>query len=286
MLVVLPHVRSSPPWSWRPIKLLWRAPIILLLCPQVAWAQCADPAELIASAENDIISFFLVDAEISLDEAVEAYACAPLAQPAELARLWQARGVIRLLQDEDATLELAASRALAPEVWNEDYGEKSHALWLTAKSDDQGTVRFKGLPKGHWIAVDGRTFNPKRLLSTGPHLFQIVDDEQPYYARAVNLAADAQIYVTIPTDRSAPVVVETLPQGSEGVSRPLLVVGGAGVALGSILYGLAKGQDASMKNAQDLSTLDAAYKRQQVLGYSGYVLAAGGAVSIGLAVAL
>jgi len=260
--------------------------MVPLLCAQAAWAQCPNPATLIASAENDIVSFFLVDAEISLDGAVDAYACAPLAQPDELARLWQARGVIRFLRDEDATLELAASRALAPELWNEDYGEKCHALWLDARSDEEGTVRFKGLPKGHWIAVDGRTFNPRQPLSAGPHLFQVVEGEQPYYARAVEVSRDAPVLVTIPSDGAASVEGEAPPSTDRSVSKPLLIAGGVGVATSAVLYGLAKAQDASMRDAEDLATLDAAFRRQQVLGYSSYVMAAGGVVSIGVAVAL
>lgn len=261
----------------------------MLVAHQPALAQCGDPAALLTSAENDIVSFFLADAERTLDEAVEAFGCSTLAEPVELARLFQARGMVRVLRDEDGAPELAASRALAPELWNADYGEQSRALWSEAQLDGQGTLEVKGLPKGHGLAVDGQVVGDQRSFAVGPHLLQVLEGERPYYARTVSLGPDAPVVVSIPASGAVGAEVsEASPAVAtgRGVKKPWVYTGVAGLLAGGALVGAAKLQDGAMRNAETLNELDAAYSRQKTLGYSGYAVAAGGVVSLGLAVAL
>lgn len=165
-----------------------------------SYAACEDPATVVRNAESDIESFYLADAERYTDQAIEAFGCSPAADPLLLARLWQARGMVLYLQGNDATLELAASKALNAEGWNKNYGAKPQAVFDGASVGGSGGVRLKGAHANDWIAIDGRKNADTKSLTAGPHLLQVGRSDVAYYAKAINVLDGDTITIAVPED--------------------------------------------------------------------------------------
>ena len=177
----------------------------LLLVPNSSWAECADVEAAISSAEQDLVSFYLSDAQHSLEEAIEGIGCgsAPVA-PVQLSRYWQAQAMVWAFQDEsDPRIDeaWAASKLGDPTHFNEDYGDKARQAWEAAKPEVEhfSELSLRGAEEGAKVWVDGQLIDGLQV-PLGFHILQ-VGTESPSFARALHIQGES-LTVALPAAES------------------------------------------------------------------------------------
>jgi len=211
---------------------------------------CPDPVAELGSAENDIVSFFLSDAETSLSETVDAFGCSRPATAEDVARLLLAKGMILRFQEDLAGAEraFASARAVSPETYNEDYGDEVKGAWASAASLDgkPARVAIRNLGAAERLWLDGTEASAPLEVAPGLHLLQ-AGAEVPRFARLLDVTAADELTVTLPAlDR-----VEGADTSlSAGIDRdrnfvPALVTGGAAAALYGGAIGARQAYDSS-----------------------------------------
>jgi len=214
---------------------------------------CPDPLAELGSAENDIVSFFLSDAETSLAEAVDAFGCSRLATAEDVARLLLAKGMILRFQEDLAGAEraFASARAVSPETYNEDYGDEVKAVWASSPSLDgkPALVAIRNLGAVERLWLDGTESAAPLKVAPGLHLLQ-AGAEVPRFARLLDVAAADELTVTLPALDRVEAADASLSAGIERNRNfvPALVTGGAA----ALLYGGAIG----MRQVYDSSPSD------------------------------
>ena len=268
-----------------------------------AWgAPCADPAALVADAEQAVLEARWDDAWDLVDAVEDAFGCSPAASPELLARMWQAEGVLHASTGEANAADdaFAAASRVDPDQWNPDYGPAMKALFdATAGRSPVPVVVELRPPLERFVGlVDGVVTTAPFSVPAGLHLIQVGPQDEPMrFAKVVFLppgehsVIDHGVDETVPAVGAVvaigPVVGPPPPDALTDPSRPprktpLLVAGGAALALGLGSAIAATTQNAAMTNAASVDSLEAAYGRQQAFGYAGYGLLGAGGALVGL----
>ena len=207
--------------------------MFLYLLGAAAWAEeprCPDPARAIQSAEQDVVSYFLRDAEIGLTEAIAGLACGPSATPEALAPFWLVRGVLwSFLDDERADSAFAAARLADPAYFPGDYGDGIRARWEAARSPEgsMGELILRGVEEGDWVVLDGVEQTAPWRLAPGFHLVQVGRGETARFARLLDIEADASVTVAVPAAGGmAPTMQMAGVTAFESITAPIRREGG------------------------------------------------------------
>ena len=251
---------------------------------------CEDPRILVNQAQGDVEGFFLAEAESEINRTKRAFGCSGLPNSDLLARMWQAEGVIQTMQGnaDVASLSFAAAERMAPGSWNENYGEEMKGVFALAAAKVESKpaqLRFKSLPKGSQVAIDGVVQEAPFNLDGGLHLVQVgPPNEVAEWARVIEVPAGEQMVILVDT--------QTVIEGNQPI-LPIVVKSYKGHPSRNIaLIGLASGLVAgagfataavSHNNFMDESDKDAATPHlttNRVANITGIVLgtAAGGLV--------
>ncbi|NCG17895.1 MAG: hypothetical protein GWP91_02640 [Rhodobacterales bacterium] len=199
-----------------------------------AYAQeCDNPAQNIASAEADVVNFYLADATGYANAAVEGYGCSEVASTPDLARLMRVLAMLRLFnEDEDgAAVAFRTARALDADGWNNDYGEKAQGIFTSAtvpKDEAPGIVTVKGLSDG-WLAVDGDVQASPVTLPAGLHLVQVGSGDLAFFARIIVVEAGKNVAVDVPEGSDLQPKVRT-PRGTAAPVWLHLAAGAVGTS--------------------------------------------------------
>lgn len=197
---------------------------LLLLWVATAGAQdCAEVDFVVNEVEENVLNFYLEDAEDALRRAEVAFACDTVSSPELLARLWNAEAMMATFQSrEDDALELfAAAGRVSPDTWNENYGEDAKATYTKANTPAQvdgvdvepatgGLELRPALFEGWSFLVDGQVVDVGAPIVAGVHLVQITDaDGTGVFAKFVSIMSSG--IMTLNTDLERPTV--TAPEG-------------------------------------------------------------------------
>ncbi len=166
-------------------------------------ARCPDSLLAVRSAEQDVVSYFLRDAELGLTEAIAGMGCGAQASREQLAPFWLAQGVIwSFMDDERADYAYAAARAADPDYFMSDYGDAVRARWerSTAPAGGTGELLLRGLEGTDWVAIDGTEATEPYKVSPGFHLLQVGTAEQARFARLLDMEPESEVTVVVPTD--------------------------------------------------------------------------------------
>lgn len=153
-------------------------------------ADCPDGAAAIQSAERDVVSYYLADAQASLAEAATAFGCSRADTPL-LARYWLAQGMLWHLGDDPRyPAALAAAKQLEPDLFTEDFGTELRTEWLDSERlpGDLVSVVVRGKDRSDSILVDGMLSEPAEALP-GMHLIQLRRGGEIVFGRLVSVEA-------------------------------------------------------------------------------------------------
>lgn len=228
-----------------------------------------------------------------------AAACAPAAQPDQLARFWLAQGALLWVADrqEEARAALASAARLAPERSEPAYGPDFEALRVGSMGRASGSAELtlSGAPSPWRVLVDGAPWD-RDPLTDGWHLVQVVDPRQEAasWARLHYLAAGEGVVLTVeglppltPVPAAEPAPIARATTRTRERARGPLVWGGLAaevVAVGCAAY--ARSLHGDIVNAPTLARLDAVYARQRTAAGAAVGLAGAGAVTLGWGVVL
>jgi hypothetical protein len=142
--------------------------------------------------------------------------------------------------------------------------------------------------------IDGQLTEFPASVPAGLHLVQIgPEGDAMRFARLLFLPPGENAVVDHGVDEFEPAppilpsvagptgAITPTPAGPPG-KTPLLVAGSAALALGLGSAIAATTQNAAMRDANTVGNLEAAYGRQQILGYTGYSLLGAGGALVGL----
>ena len=151
---------------------------LLLLSAAAYAADCRPTTELTDAARQALLVADLDAARSQLDQAADALACGAVADPRTLSGLWIVEGVLAALEgrEEDALAPLHAASALAPDAWDDVWGEPLRLLWERAKPGPEGTGVLDLVPPvgaGWTVYVDGAETVLPASLPTGLHAVQV-----------------------------------------------------------------------------------------------------------------
>lgn len=196
---------------------------------------CPSLAGELLSAEDAITNFYLTDAEESLLGAVRALGCGPRVRTDDLARLWNAHGMIAHYQDDPrrAARAFRAARALAPEVWHADYGAKARVVWEAATAppaDDAPpeapratvTVELRNLAADEWVSLDGAAVEPPVTAAPGLHVLQVGHGDVSRFARVVDLIVGEPVTLVVPNAPASAEGADATPPTIEETTTPLV----------------------------------------------------------------
>ncbi|MBN2799178.1 MAG: hypothetical protein JXX28_08535 [Deltaproteobacteria bacterium] len=269
--------------------------LLVALFSAAAMAACDEPAVPLNLAEKAILEARLDEARQALDEVEQVLSCSPPASPALLARLWLMEGAwAQFSGDQGAATEaFASSRALDPGAWDADLGPALHTQYLAAElpTGGEGSLVLQPPLTTFHAYVDGVRQSFPAELGAGLHLVQVLPpDGEALYARVIAVRPGEEVAlvhglregprpVARDNNRLPPPPELKPPREPARPSRHLPVLGiGGGVALvagAGALVGAAS-QDGAMETAATMEALDAAWGRQQLLGWGGYALLGAG----------
>ncbi|MEZ4317333.1 MAG: hypothetical protein R3F61_07505 [Myxococcota bacterium] len=175
----------------------------------VAHAECPEVDTALRSAESDLLSFFLADAQRALGTAVDGMACGDPVTPVQVSRYFQAQAMIwSFEEDPRADRAFAASKLGDPEYFNGDYGAEYRARWESAASPSGASADLvlRGRGDGEDVWLDGVVLKKLRA-PVGMHLVQ-VGEGAPRYARAIEVSEDGALTLSLP---AAPVTAPVAP---------------------------------------------------------------------------
>ena len=252
----------------------------LLLALTLAHAdECANPVALLQSAEQDAVNFYLNEADTDLAKAVEAFGCSGKATNTDIARLWQTRGMVSMLREDDeaAVRAFAASKVADPDNWNEDFGDKAKAMWAGAaemQGDSLG-LTLRGVGKEDWVLVDGHDAGADLDLSPGLHLIQVGTGDAARFAKVIVVEGGEDQELTVPANesQSLPIAETTasIKKKSKVKVAPLITAGVAAAVAGGATFLAAQERQAffDMSGSFDAAGSTSHYKRANTLSYVG-----------------
>lgn len=249
-------------------------------------AACPDLEQAVASAESAVAELRIDDATSLLAEAERALEC-EWADPLQLARLWNAEGVLAVYEGDEAAsgMSFAAARRVAPSMFGAHYGSKMKARWEAAEQPSTtGEVSLdEPLPEGAEARVDGTPQGAPWQLATGLHVVQVGGVAAPSFGRVI----EVQQGIPLMLQPQLPIVDASEPAGSGPLpvrrrkSPTLLIGSAAALAVGGAMLGLAfREQQAVIPKSETVPQLKAARSRQLGFGYTGYGLVGLAAVGV------
>lgn len=175
-----------------------------MLLATASWAACPAPAQAIRDASDDLVRYFLRDAELSLTEAVAGFGCTGPAAPSDLASFWLARAMIwSFLDDARAGQAFAAARAVDPTTWEPEFGAPARAQWEGATSPSGvGTLVLRGVVSTDWVVVDGAAHAGEDLVA-GLHVLQVGQGDLARFARLIQIDSGTEVEVVVPEGSGA-----------------------------------------------------------------------------------
>lgn len=246
----------------------------------VAATPCEDPSTWIASAERNVVRYFLTEAEADLAKAEEAFGCSALPDQELLARLWLTEGVLLTLQGDEPGSQRAfsAARRLAPDLWREDYGDELRARWEAAPvAEGRGRIELHPLPKDALVGLDGSFAKPPLKPPPGLHLVQVFPPERPaVFGRVVDLPPGEVLDVStgLTLDDGSP-SVDAAPGAmvrKRHTSRTLAIVGAATGLIAAGSLGVAASTKSNYIDGGEPN--ESLWTLNQSTGIAGYGLAA------------
>jgi hypothetical protein len=196
---------------------------------------------------------------------------------ADVARNWLLEGASAQLQGhhDAAKGPLAAARRAAPTVFDTRLGPDVRAAWEAATPTGAGTLL---LEPARPAFLDGEGIAEWPVpVDDAPHLVQVVGPNGTVlFGREVNILAgdDALVQTGLGTAEPLPEIPPSPPREvAEKRSPAMLIVAGVAAAGAGACAGGAYAQEPQMKDAKSENTLNAAFTRQQVFGYTTYGLA-------------
>ena len=255
--------------------------MIPLLLVATASAACPDPSTALDAAEAAVIAGDLKRAEAANLEAMAAFGCGPAADPAALARMWNAQGAALLLTSDTVSAHIAfrAAHRVAPGVWDARYGADmaAAAKAATAEVPADGKLAWTGGPDDTEAWVDGQPATQPATVPGGLHVFQAAQAGATWFAANTYVPPGDLVTLELPFPFSPP-VAENTPPGRRFPT--LLVAGAAGLLLGGASVAGAVIQTGNMEDATGTTALDAAYNRQRVFGTVAWPLIGLGATGV------
>jgi hypothetical protein len=260
---------------------------MLLLAAAAAFA-CPNLDAEVERATTALVNGDYAGARVALDSAAGSFACAA-ATPPQLGRYWLVVGAVAQLGGDAAAARApySAARAVAPGQFDDRLGPKVRTAWSGATADGQGTLL---LQPARPALLDGAPVDtwPAPVPGT-PHVVQIVGaDGTVGFGRVVAISAgeDALLEHDVPAAAAALADVAAPVEPKRRKSPALLILAGAAAVGAGACAGGALLQNDGIDAALTEGDLDAAFGRQQALGYSSYGLMGVAAVSLGVHVAL
>ena len=190
---------------------------LLLLWMATAGAQdCPEVDFVVNEVEENVLNFYLEDAEDALRRAELAFACDTVSSPELLARLWNAEAMMATFQsrESDAMELFAAAGRVSPDTWNENYGDDAKQAWILANTAKQvdgvdvepstGGIELRpALFEGWSYLVDGEVVEVGQPLVAGVHLIQLTDaNGNGAFAKFVSVMSSG--IMTLNTDLKQP----------------------------------------------------------------------------------
>lgn len=221
---------------------------MILALTMVQAVACPDRDALLRRAEEDVSAQFLADAQQTLGEVVEAFACGGPVTSEQHRRYWQAQGVAWSYVGDpraDQALRVSGRRESS---WNAElYGAASpekEAFDLGPMSGPTSEVVFRDLGVREVVFVDGEARLPPIELQ-GPHILQVGDATGVRFATVLLVEGPSTVRLpppglALPTlappaalenpPRVRTVEVEERPNVTS-TARDLVVVAGPNVAI-------------------------------------------------------
>lgn len=276
------------------IRRLLAVAVIVLALPRPILAD--DCVELVVAVDE--ISTALAKVELDrasqvADHALTQLECQPEpVSPLLLAGLFQLAGAVAHFNGSSVKAEQAFARAVAispTAAVDAIYGEAVHDVYAEVQrrvlAEQGGSLTIQGDVK---VWLDGRSIQPNQPLDViaGTHLLQYREAELALQGREIRVSSGESRTLTLGTVSAVPPVafqpepvVPVRPAGSGGPNKGLIISGGAGVAVGAVLLGVAASTQVSFYRATDAADLEDLYRRNHTFVLAG---AGVGAVGAGL----
>ena len=176
----------------------------MLLLTSIALAQECATFDLDARADQAIA--LLLDSQFDralevTDETIAQLECLEhVADPMDLATIWQIRGAVGVYGDKPALVnsELQQAAAMNPGYFNAALGPKVRAEWVAAGEDpgEPGRLTIQPIPDDGVLHIDGQPWTDQpALLTPGIHLIQVSVDQDVAFAKVVSLGPAMEITV-------------------------------------------------------------------------------------------
>jgi hypothetical protein len=273
------------------IRRLLPAAFVLLALPRPVLAD--DCVELVVAVDE--ISTALAKVELdrasqAADQALMQLECQPEpVSPLVLAGLFQLAGAVAQFNGSPAKAEQAFARAVAispTAAVDAIYGEAVHDVYAQVQrrvlSELGGSLTIQGDVQ---VWLDGRSIQTNQPMDVivGTHLLQYREGELALQGREIRVSSGESRTLTLGAVSAVPPVVlepepvvPAGPVGSGGPNKGLLIGGGAGVAVGAVLLGVAASTQVSFYRATDAADLEDLYRRNH-----SFVLAGAGVGAVG-----
>ncbi len=229
---------------------------------EAAAHDCPDRALLLETAEDSLVSGRLDDSEQLEGEIESAFACGPPADPVNIARLFNVKGVRLFLQSDTtaSTESFAAAARISPNTWNTEYGAELRGVRdeaATAARGAGGTLSLEPDPGDFQPALDGVELALPTPAASGLHLIQVLDtDGRSLYGQVVYLPSGQDLLVD-----TGPLVTRVEPRARR---FPWMLVGAGVFAAGGATSGwLATRQTEGLETARTLEGLDTTFRTQK-----------------------
>ena len=234
-----------------------------------ALAQECEPVDL--DATSDAAIALLLDTQYDrvlevTDDAIDRLICLDeVADPRDLASLWQVRGAVGYYGDRPELVKPALQQAAAmnPGYFNDALGPKVRAEWVAAGEDpgDPAQLTVGPIPDEGILHVDGQPWTDQPVLLTpGLHLVQVTVGQAVAYARVVQLTPGSEMALETGLDPATRRVK---------VTPWLVAAAGTGLGAGAAYTGavVATGRMRDAADQDRPQEVDAAWSQVRTLGY-------------------
>jgi hypothetical protein len=194
----------------------------------VAFADCPPIAASLRRAEEDVVAYFIADAETALQQAATGFGCSTTTRE-ELVRFWLVQAMIwDLAGDERADRALAAARALDPEQFTTDLGQALQTRWTEtppAALSPAIDLRIRGLRAGDRVLVDGQPASPP-TTPPGLHVVQVARGDEIVLGRVLDAEVGDPITVRLTDNGASPTTSTAGPTLDYTLPTPLTLENG------------------------------------------------------------
>lgn len=190
----------------------------------LAWADCPDPQVALGRAEDDIIAFYLNDAQGSLSDAVASLGCGEPVTPALAGRYWLAQAIIYHFQDDPlAKVAFQAARRTDAAIFLDAWGPDALAAYEAAgvPSGDPVVLSLRHRGSTDVVLLDGVEVAGELTVVPGMHLLQVRGAQGMRFATA--FTAESKVPLTIDVGEATEAMVD--PDGPTASRRPPIVFG-------------------------------------------------------------